>query len=61
MEKWMCRALRYARRQMGMTRKQVAEACGMTVRRYAMTERGQHEPDAEEIRRICETLRVTVR
>lgn len=61
MEKWMCRMLRYARRQLGMTRKQVAEACSMTARRYAMTERGQHEPDAEEMLRICETLHVTVR
>jgi transcriptional regulator with XRE-family HTH domain len=57
----MCRVLRYARRQLGMTRQQVAEACGMSARRYAMTERGQYEPDAEEMRRICETLRVTVR
>lgn len=57
----MCRVLRYARRQMGMTRKQVAEACGMSARRYAMTERGQHEPDAEEMRRICETLHVAPR
>ena len=56
----MCRALRYARRQMGMTRQQVAEACGMSARRYAMTERGQYEPDAEEMRRICAALRVTV-
>ena len=57
----MCRMLRYARRQMGMTRQQVAEKCGISVRRYELIERGQYEPDEETMRRICDALHVTVR
>lgn len=60
-EQWVYRVLRYARRQLGMTQRQVAEKCGMSVRRYSMTERGQYEPDKETMRQICDVLHVTAR
>lgn len=50
--------LRLARKNAGMTQKQLADAIGAKHNSISNWEKGQNQPDAETIRRLCRALKV---
>lgn len=50
--------LREARKNIGLTQKQLAEIVGAKHNSISNWEKGQNQPDAEMIRRLCEALQV---
>ncbi|MBQ1705450.1 MAG: helix-turn-helix transcriptional regulator [Clostridia bacterium] len=50
--------LRLARKNAGLTQKQLADAVGAKHNSVSNWEKGQNQPDAETIQRLCRALKV---
>lgn len=53
MDKIFCENLKNARKQCGLTQKQVATSLGVVESCYANWEQGRTEPNIEMLRKLC--------
>lgn len=60
MDKIFCENLKNARKESGLTQKQVANALGVVESCYANWEQGRTEPNIEMLRKLCAIFDVNV-
>ena len=60
MDKIFCDNLKYLRKDIGLTQKQVAEKLGVVESSYANWEQGRTEPSIAMLRKLSEILKVSI-
>lgn len=60
MDKIFCENLKYLRKDLGLTQKQVAEKLGVVESCYANWEQGRTEPSIVMLRRLSEIFKVSI-
>ena len=60
MDKKFCENLKNARKDCGLTQKQVADKLGVVESCYANWEQGRTEPNIDMLRNLCNILKISL-